>query len=283
MEAWSRCKPLLRIFISITWGKAGDSWLSITGALFATGAGGWLRVEETKLNKRLSRLTALYIEWVWCHTERAGSSGETPMQDAKGSTNPPFGDYAHRILDSNRVASDYLFAALEETSNCGVKSSDGVLYRDVLQLLRYNPGLINHWRDKNPTMHRAFRECCQHVARGVLYIFRRTKPDRDELCRRLGLSPEDPEALVVRRHPLDEEESRGRTRTGQKIDTMHTRRLMVEQLEQLEASTDYRGIAAMEVLSERKAKEGKDWSVAKIRKARTEVNRERASEAGEVA
>ena len=72
-------------------------------------------------NKTYSEAMALYIEWVWPHTERSGSSGETPMSDAKGSTNPPFGDYAHRILDSNRVASDYLFAALEETSNCGVK------------------------------------------------------------------------------------------------------------------------------------------------------------------
>ena len=41
--------------------------------------------------------------------------------------------------------------------------------------------------------------------------------------------------------------------TGQKIDTMHTRRIMVEQLEQVERSTGYTGREAMEILSERKS------------------------------
>ena len=123
--------------------------------------GFWKRRERLdvldEITKRIARLTALYIEWVWPHTERSGSSGETPMSDAKGSTNPPFGDYAHRILDSNRVASDYLFAALEETSNCGVKSSEGISYSDILMDLRYNPGLLNDWRDKSPRMRQAFQ------------------------------------------------------------------------------------------------------------------------------
>ena len=59
---------------------------------------------------------------------------------------------------------------------------------------------------------------------------------------------------------------------------MHTRRLMVEQLEQVEHSTGYTGREAMEILSERKAREGKDWSVSKIRRAREMVNREREGE-----
>ena len=81
--------------------------------------------------------------------------------------------------------------------------------------------------------------------------------------RRLDLDHEDPEALTVRRHPEDELEARGRTRNGQKIDTMHTRRLMVEQLEAVERSTGYKGREAMEILCESKGKEGKDWSVGR--------------------
>ena len=248
-----------------------------------------------ELTKRIARLVAAYVEHIWPHTERTGGTPDEPMQTAKGSTNPPFGDYAHRILDSNRVASDYLYAALEETSNCSVKSKLGVPFSEVLMDLRYDPGLIQTWRDRHPSRYAAFKECCEHVARGVVYIFRRTKAEREEMERRLNLdpdyrsrkpdgsdNPDDPDdgrhALCVRRHPEDEEESRGRTRTGQKIDTMHTRRLMVEQLEQVEASTGYTGLEAMEILSERKAREGKDWSVAKIRRARTEINRERETE-----
>ena len=138
-------------------------------------------------------------------------------------------------------------------------------FREVLLDLRYDPGLIQTWRDKEPSRYAAFKECSEHVARGVIFIFRRTKAEREEMERRLSLDALDPEALVVRRHPQDEEECRGRSRTGQKIDTMHTRRLMVEQLEQVEHSTGYTGREAMEILSERKAREGKDWSVSKIR------------------
>ena len=236
-------------------------------------------MKDNDLTKRLARVVGLYIEWVWPHVERAGGTPDEPMQAAKGSTNPPFGDYTHRIIDSNRVASDYLYVALEETSNCGVRSSEGVYFSDVARALRYNPGLLNDWRDKDERLSGAFKEMCLHVARGVLYLFRRTKAERDEMRRRLDLHPDDSEALVVRRHPEDELESKGRTRRGQRIDTMHTRRLMVEQLEQIErAYPDCTTMEVMEILSERKAKEGKEWSVAKIRKARETVNREREGE-----
>ena len=109
------------------------------------------------------------------------------MQTAKGSTNPPFGDYAHRLLDANRVASDYFYAALEETSKCRVKSKLGVPFREVLLDLRYDPGLIQTWRDKEPSRYAAFKECSEHVARGVIFIFRRTKAEREEMERRLSL------------------------------------------------------------------------------------------------
>ena len=74
--------------------------------------------KQAKLTKRVARLVAVYIEHVWAHLERTGGTPDEPMQTAKGSTNPPFGDYAHRLLDANRVASDYFYAALEETSKC---------------------------------------------------------------------------------------------------------------------------------------------------------------------
>ena len=132
--------------------------------------------------------------------------------------------------------------------------------------LRYNPGLLNDWRDKSPG--------CAKLS-GVLFArsqgssphVPQNQSRAEEMERRLDLDHEDPEALTVRRHPEDELEAGAAPETGQKIDTMHTRRLMVEQLEAVERSTGYKGLEAMEILSERKGKEGKDWSVAKFRKA----------------
>lgn len=210
--------------------------------------------------------------------ERSGPNGETPMSDAKGSTNPPFGDYAHRIIDSNIVASDYLFDALEGTEHCGVRSTNGIYFSEILGDLRYDPGQLQTWRDRDQARLRAFRECCLHVARGVIYIFHRTGPDREEMERRLDLDYDDAEAFVVRRHPSDEDQLEGRTRRGRTLDVRHTQRLMVEQLEQLERSTGYKGWAAMEILAERKQKEGRDWTPRKIKDARTFVNKERAGE-----
>ena len=236
---------------------------------------GWTMGSREDLEKRVSRLVAQFIEHIWPHLERQGGTPDEPMQAAKGSTNPPIGDYAHGLIDANRIASTYLHWALEEVAKGDVKSSDGIPFSEVLLQLRYEPARLQTWRDRAPAMRRAFTECCRWAAKGVIFVHGQTKAEREELTRRLDLSADDPEALVVRRHPQDEEESRGRTRAGQRIDTMHTRRLMVEQLEQVERSTGYTGLEAMEILSERKSKEGKDWSVAKIRKAREVINRER--------
>ena len=232
-----------------------------------------------ELTKRIANLVAAYVEHVWPHTERSGSKSETPMPKAKGSSNPPFAEYAHRMLDSNIVASGHFYWALERTWETSAKGKkEGVPHRFIVRALREDPAALQHWRDRTPTLARAFWETCVHVAKGVMLIHGQSAPEKKELERRLALDYDDPEALVVRRHPQDEEELRGRTRNGQKIDTMHTRRLMVEQLEQVEASTGYTGLEAMEILSERKAREGKDWSVRKLRSAREAVNREREGE-----
>lgn len=254
---------------------------------------------------------ALYIEFVWPHEERPGGTPDSPMDRAsKGSTNPPVGEWVHALMWSNRVASGYLSRELEVVRKGKVKASNGIHQSRVLMDLRYDSGLVQTWRDSDPAMLQAFRETCHNVARGVVFI-RGARKDLEEMERRINLDYDDPEAFVVRHNPTDESlevvmpdefldpddpgeavtieskahryEVRGRTRKGQKIDTMHTRRLMVEQLEQLEASTHYRGDEAIEVLAERKQKEGRDWTFSKIRDAKTAVNKERREEAGEVA
>lgn len=228
-----------------------------------------------------------YVEHVWPHLERGGGTPDEPMQAAKGSSNPPVSPWVLALMESNAVATRYIGWALGMVEEEDWYSSDGVPYSALLTIIEEDPGALERWRDPaayySRDLARAFDQMVRKVAKGVMFVHGRTDKERANLERLMNLSPDDPDALVVRRHPLEEEERRGRTRRGQVIDTMHTRRLMVEQLEQLEASTDYRGLAAMEVLSERKAKEGKDWSVRKIRRAVECVNRERRGEEGEVA
>lgn len=234
------------------------------------------KLDET--TRRIAKLIARYVEHVWPHIERMGGTPDEPMQQAKGSANPPFGDYAHRLIDSNTVPSLYFHWALETTEQSAVKSSDGIYFSAILHDLRYDAGLRERWRDLNGgdnSYNRAFWEMCRHVAKGVVFVYGRTDMERKRLEGLMDLSPDDSGALTVRRVPSDELEGRGRTRQGQKIDTLYTRRLMVEQLEELERSTGYTGLEAMEILSERKAKEGKDWSIPRLRKAREIVNREK--------
>jgi hypothetical protein len=232
-----------------------------------------------ELTKRVARLVRSYVEHVFPHLERQGGTPDEPMQAAKGSSNPPVSDWTLRLIHSNRVASGYLHWALEITEQGGVRSSEGIHYSEILRALRYDAGLLQTWRDKQPQMVRAFNEMCLHVAKGVMLVHGQTQNEKKNLERRMDLDPQDSEALVVKRAPDDEEETRGRTRLGQKIDTMHTRRLMVEQLEQIErAYPHYTTKECMEMLSDRKQRDGKDWSVTKLRRAVTEVGKEKARE-----
>ena len=162
-----------------------------------------------ELTKRIAKLVAAYIDNVWIHMERAGGVPDTPIDLPGEESNPPIGDYAHKIIDANRVASKYFHWAIEEVYSGSVKSYEGVPYSEVLMQLRYDPGLIQTWRDQDRKMYRGFIEATRWVAKGVVFIHGQSKPEREELIRRLNLDPDDPEALVVRRHPRDEQLTNG--------------------------------------------------------------------------
>ena len=247
-------------------------------------------VSQDKLEKRITRLVAAFVEHTWPHLERQGGTPDEPMQTAKGSTNPPFGDYAHKIIDANLTASDYFHWPLETTNNSKVISSSGIYYSQILRDVRDNAGILQTWRHLNAgknDYHDSFWEMCRHVAKGVMFMHGRTPKERKQLQERLdapdliknedGIYTYNPEALVVRVRPEDEQE-RAQTRDAQKADTMYTNRVIIEMLEEVE-SEGFVGKDAMEVLQDRRERQGKEaWSIPRMKRARTEVNKERAGE-----
>ena len=90
-----------------------------------------------------------------------------------------------------------------------------------------------------------------------------------------------PYEITVYTYASDEQQP-AKTNQGQKVNTFHTRRLMVQQLEELEYKLGEKGEHVMKMLSEIKKAEGKDWSVPKLRRAREVINRARAQGRREV-
>jgi hypothetical protein len=223
--------------------------------------------DEERAVRRIASQIARYVEYVWPKLERRGGTPDDPMdRDAKGGSNPPMGDHAFDVIDANRLPSRYFRFFLEVLEQGKGKTTNGVWHSEVLKAVRYDAGNLTQWRAGQTEEHRemmqAFEETVRTAAKGVVFAH----------------GPDIASQVYVVVNPEDEQQ-RARTRSAQKIDTLYTRRLMVEQLEEVEEETGYKGLMAMEILSDRKKREGKDWSVRKLREARTVVNRERRENA----
>lgn len=239
-----------------------------------------------ELTKRVARLVARYVEHVWPQLERSGGTPDEPMQTAKGSSNPPFSDHAHRVMDENVVAAHYIDDALFGTEACAVKSTNGIYFSEILSDLRDNPGLLHAWYDRDPARLRAFRECCMHVARGVVYVFHRTAKDRAEMERRMDLDPDyeaqNPDGTRNYKDPKDgsraftvrvgkrDLQARQRTREAQKRATARVDREIVEAIWDLE---HYRSMGREEAKRHLARDGSNDWPYSRIDRAITSENK----------
>ncbi len=208
---------------------------------------------------RNAREIEKYLEVLLPKLEPSGGIPETPMnRKARGSSRPPISEHVMRLWLSNPHAgriNNILREAAQSTED--VELAGRAMWK-VLSDVLFDHTAIRRWKAAGGVEERRFWMLCQLLAQRLAVIYD---------------TPQGPYELRVYIHPTDEPE-RQKTRTAQKIDTSYTRRLMVRQLEEVEEETGYKGLMAMEILCERKAKEGKDWSVPKLRKARECINRE---------
>lgn len=230
--------------------------------------------------RRVAYQAARYVEHVWPKLEKKGGVPDTPMnRKERGQSSPVIGEYGMDVIDANRGASKYLRFHIDYFETSATRATNGLYFSDILARVRYAPGNITNWRAgktaEDKRMLEAFDELMVQIAKGVIFVF-----GEDTIEKALDAEEDDPKRFCVVVNPGDEQR-RAQTREAQKIDTLYTRRLMVEQLEEVKEEFPHLGVMeCMEILSDRKKREvpSKDWSVSKLLKAQKVVNKEREGE-----
>lgn len=200
-----------------------------------------------------------YLEVLLPKLEPRGGIPDAPMaRKERGTSRPPVSDAVMRLWEANLHAGLINSVLKEAASTTETVELEGRPMWEVLSDVLWDHTAIRRWKagEAGGKAERRFRVLCLLLAGRLRFKY------GADLALRVVVHPED-------------EQQREKTREAQKYTTAHTRRLMVEQLEEVEEETGYKGLMAMEILCERKAKEGKDWSVSKLRRAREIVNKER--------
>jgi hypothetical protein len=205
-----------------------------------------------------------YFEVLLPQLEPQGGIPDVPFsRKERGSSRPPVSDYVMRLWRSN----PHLFRINAVVAQAARSTSDvafeGRPLWEILGDVLFDHTAIRRWKSEGGADERRFYGMC-HL-----------------LAQRLAIKhdlPDIPYKIRVWVDPQDEP-VRERTREGQRIDRRYRQRQMMIQLEEVEEQTGHRGLIAMRILSERKKKEGQDWSVRKLREARNYVNSVKRSEA----
>jgi hypothetical protein len=208
-----------------------------------------------------------YLETLLPKLEPGGGIPDNPMnRKARGSSRPPVSDYVMRLWRSN----PYLNQVNDVLKRATLLGDDGLEGRPIWHILSdclFDHTAIRRWKAEGGINEKRFYMLCMLMAQRLA--------DKHD-------TPQGAYRITIYIEPTDEPE-RQRTRQAQKANTRYTQRRMVEQLEEVEEETGYRGQMAMEILSERKQKEGYDWSPRRIKEARTVINAERRQSKGDAA
>lgn len=202
-----------------------------------------------------------YLEVLIPKLEPSGGVPDAPMsRKERGSSRPPVSEYVMDLWQANPHAGR-INAVLREAA----RSTEDVeiLGRPMWKVLGdvlFDHTAIRRWKAaEDPTEARRFGMLC-HL-----------------LAQRLAIKhdlPGEPYRIRVHVRPEDEPQ-RPATRAAQKADSRYTDRLIIDLLERVE-DDGYEGKEAMEVLQDRRVREGKEaWSIPRMRRARRNVNRER--------
>jgi hypothetical protein len=216
---------------------------------------------NTQVLRDNAREIEVYLEVLVPKFEPGGGIPDLPMsRKERGSWRPPVSDHVLSLWFKNIHA-----GAINKVLHKVATGSDGLVKIDdrrvheILAECLFDHTAIRRWKDENGVDEQRFYAMCLLMA----YLLAEANDNHQPYRIKVWINADD--------------EQRGqRTRQGQKVNTFYTQRRIVEQLEELEEELGYKGRRVMEILSERKKAEGKDWSVDKIRRARTEVNRQRA-------
>jgi hypothetical protein len=218
-----------------------------------------MRLDVVRSN---AREIEVYLEVLVPKFEPGGGVPDLPLsRKERGSWRPPVSDHILALWYKNIHAGRINWALRRaQTGTDGLVKIEGEYMRDILAECLSDHTAIRRWKDENGLEERRFYKMCLLFA----YVLAQEYDSQHESYEiRVWIN-------------ADDEPAARRTHQGIKVNTFYTQRRMVEQLEEVEEELGCKGMRAMQVLSERKRAEGKDWSVHKIRRARTEVNRSRS-------
>lgn len=228
---------------------------------------------SVSLNKTAGQVER-YVELVWPKLERAGGVPETPMnRKERGKGVPPVGDYALRVMFANWESGDIEFPEdidherravhatlrhelhLIESGGNGARSASGIPFTEILQALRYDPGVITTWRAGETKADKAREQALWEVCRFIAWIILYTHPGANL---RVVTSPDD-------------SAMRQSTRKAQVAGTSHTNRIIMRHVEALEADGYEREQAKRELAHD----PDNTWSYPRVERAITESNKVR--------
>ena len=216
---------------------------------------------DSQVVKENSREIDTYLEVLVPLFEPAGGIPDVPLsRKERGSSRAPISDYVVSLWKKN-IHAGAINSTLEKVlfSSDGIVKINGVWMWQLLGVCLYDHTAIRLWKDRGGTQRRRYKDMCLMIA----YLMAEELDNHEPYRLKVWIRDEDSMA-------------RQGTREAQRVTTLYTRQLIVEELEDLERQLGYRGLMAMEILSERARKRGLDWSVPKIRRAREVVNRLRA-------
>jgi hypothetical protein len=221
--------------------------------------GGWRALSRRDVLRNARELEK-YLEVLLPRLEPSGGIPDVPYsRKERGGSRPPVSTHVMRLWMSNPHL-DRIHGVLKKAAMAtdDVKLEGRPLWHIASDCL-FDHTAIRRWKHEGGVEEKRFYMMCMLLAQHLA-----DKYDQ----------PDEPYIIRVYIDPNDEQE-RQKTREAQKADTHYTQRRMIEQLEEVEEETGYGGVEAMEILSDRKKREGKDWSVRKLRDARTYVNKMR--------
>jgi hypothetical protein len=241
-----------------------------------------------------------YLEKIWPKLERTGNMPDLPMERRwKGSSNPPVSAYTlDLMLENSEPIHAKLRSELDaiEAGRNGWRSSEGVPFSWLLQNIRYDAGQITTWRagqtPEDAMNARGFQELCCYVALVMMWCEGGWAPVELRVRTRLSSNGSAGFATYLP-PPAESTNGHGPTRNGtatgkedgrrlapalRRRTSRDTYRIINADFEALIAENPGMAIGAAEIaLSQRLKNEGRNGSVAKIRKARAFVKEERAA------